>query len=129
MDDLYKSFQHDVEKLQNLLARVDLFESKNKVENVIEILVHQLCHTKVGLRPDKNHFFPHFHIEYKREFSASYSIEPLKCLKGNMPRKYEKPILKWAKEKQSPLKKIWRKLINGDIVEKEWIIEILEKDK
>jgi hypothetical protein len=70
-------------------------------------------YTKVIIKPDKNHFRPHFHIHYKSEHAASYAIDTLELLAGKMPKKYEKPILDWASRKQTYLKLVWDNLKSG----------------
>gem|GEM_PF-1636911 len=55
------------------------------------------------------HGRPHFHIEYKKgEFSASYAIETCTKIIGNMPLKYERPLLEWANENKVLLYEKWQ---------------------
>jgi hypothetical protein len=42
---------------------------------------------------EQNHQRPHFHIEYKQEYSASYSVDTMERLAGEMPNRYEGPYL------------------------------------
>ncbi len=106
----------DVEQLQHALALADLLSRPNRQDGVIELLLLQLNHTKVRMRPENNHQRPHFHIEYKQLYSASYAVDNFECLAGQMPRKYEDPILKWASERQDALRATWEKLVAGEDV-------------
>jgi hypothetical protein len=63
--------------------------------------------------PDQNHDRPHFHIHYKTEHAASYAIEPLELLAGDMPKKYEKSVRQWASRKQKSLHLTWNDLKAG----------------
>ncbi len=58
-----------VNELQQLLALVDLYTEGSASE--IKALLLRLGHTKVRMRPEHNHSRPHFHIEYKQQYSAS----------------------------------------------------------
>ena len=58
------------------------------------------------------HHRPHFHLEYKSEFEASYSLDNFERLAGYMPRKYEDVILQIARANQTQLLERWRSL-NG----------------
>jgi len=103
----------DVEELQTIFAQIDLMHCGGGQSSFIEFLVLQREHTKVRMRPENNHQRPHFHIEYKQEYSASYAIDNLELLAGYMPRKYEAPILEWARGKQIPLRATWNELVTG----------------
>jgi hypothetical protein len=104
----------DVNQLQSRLALVDLIYEGNG--SAIKLLLLRLQNTIVRMRPDKNHELAHFHIEYREEYSASYSIEPLKILAGQLPARYEKPVLDWASEHKESLILTWKKLKAGENV-------------
>ena len=106
-------WQRDVDELQLLLAVADLESNKGRVF-VTKAVVYDLVYTKVIIKPDKNHFRPHFHIHYKSEYEASYAIDMLELLAGEMPRKYEKPVLNWASRKQKSLQLTWGELKAGE---------------
>ena len=59
------------------------------------------------------HRLPHFHIRFKSEYRASYSIDDCKHLKGEMPRRYQEPILEWARENRDRLKSAWDDAMAG----------------
>src|SRR5207302_452414 len=42
-------------------------------------------HIKLRMRPELNHQLPHFHLEYKQLYTASYQIQPFRKLAGDMP--------------------------------------------
>ena len=98
--------------LQQQLAFVDLFDES--ASDYLKALLLRLQHTKVRMRAERNHGRPHFHIEYKREYSASYAVDTLERLAGNMPRKYEEPILEWAAQRQQWLVDTWKNLNAGE---------------
>ena len=113
----------DIEDLQRQLAQVDLLEIHKQRTSFIELLILPLNHIKVRMRPDKNHKRPHFHIEYKKEYSASYALnDDFSLLAGKMPNKYEKPIIEWAQNMKGPLLDTWNALKSGKIVN-ELVIE------
>lgn len=94
-----------VSDLQRRLALLDLLEEGD--DRAIKLLLLRLKAITVRMKPDKNHPRPHFHIEYKREFSASYAVDSLERLAGTMPRKYEELVLEWASEHKRDLFLTW----------------------
>lgn len=110
--------QKDIEELHERLSRIDLLDSLSRQGNEenIKLTVHKINYAKLKIQPEKNHWRPHFHIEYKQEHSASYAIDSLEKLAGNMPKKYEKPIIDWADEQRENLKATWDKLKAGEDV-------------
>jgi hypothetical protein len=103
-------WQRDIDELQLLLAAAD------KVPG--EALVTKRIFNKLGditlrIRPDRNHARPHFHIWYKTEYQASYAMDTFKRLAGEMPRRYEDPMLNWASRKQKSLFLTWDALKAG----------------
>lgn len=107
----------DIEDLQRQFAVIDLmFQARNETSDAIKLLLLRRGFTAIRMRPDPNHDRPHFHIEYKRQYAASYAIDTLEKLAGNMPAKYEKPLLEWASERKRSLNATWRKLKAGEIV-------------
>ena len=93
--------------------------------DLIELLLYKLEPTeaKAHMRPEPNHKRAHFHIRYKTMYSASYAVDNLERLSGNMPSMYEKPILEWAKDKRTSLLATWRDLNAGKDVRKFVIVE------
>jgi hypothetical protein len=104
--------ESSVAELQQQLAFVDLYTEDSS--SAIKALLHRLGHIKVRMWPEHNHQRAHFHIEYKREYSASYSVDTLERLAGEMPRRYEDPVLEWASGHQQFLNAAWERLNNGD---------------
>ena len=107
------TLEMSVADLQQQLAFVDLFDEGRA--SAIKALLYRLGHIKVRMWPERNHHRPHFHIEYKREYSASYSVDSLERLAGEMPRRYEKPILIWASANRKLLTSNWQQLNDGTI--------------
>ena len=101
-------------ELQRVLALVDGFESGGA--HNIKATLHRVGHIKMVMRPERNHARAHFHIEYKREFEASYAVDTLECLAGSMPKKYEKPILQWAQDYRRDLLLTWKRMNAGEDV-------------
>jgi hypothetical protein len=66
------------------------------------------------MRKEGNHARPHFHIEYRDLYRASYAVDNFERLVGEIPLKYEKPILDWAVRHQKSLKLTWKKLQAGE---------------
>ena len=58
--------------------------------------------TVLRVRFEKNHQKPHFHIEYKQEYSGSYRLPDCIKWKGYIPVKKEREMLIWAQK--TPLK-------------------------
>jgi hypothetical protein len=110
-----------VNELQQLLALADLYTEGSASE--IKALLLRLGHTKVRMRPEHNHSRPHFHIEYKQQYSASYAVDTLERMAGDMPKKYEAPVLEWARKYQQSLAATWERLNSGEDVRELVIVE------
>jgi hypothetical protein len=54
----------------------------------------------------KEHQPPHFHAKYG-EFRASFSIEDLKLIEGQMPKRVISLVLEWAFEHRGELLEDW----------------------
>ena len=65
----------------------------------------------IRIRFESNHKLPHFHIEYKTEYQASYRLPDCTKLAGHMPKRRESGMLEWAKKNSGKLMTEW-KLIN-----------------
>src|SRR5436309_586466 len=102
----------DVDALQTSLAWVDLFASPSR-SDATKFLVLQKEHVKVRMRPETNHALPHFHIEYKKQYAASYQIDPLQRLAGDMPKQYEEKVWDWIVEHRTELLATWAALKDG----------------
>ncbi|MFC2085779.1 DUF4160 domain-containing protein [Bacteroidota bacterium] len=98
--------QDDVEYLQTLLSIADSPQN-------VKLLLDEIGHLKLRMRPERNHMLPHFHVEYKRQYTGSFSIDPLNLLKGDLPNKYEKQVLAWAKPRIKCLLATWSNLQAG----------------
>lgn len=106
----------DVKVLQNNFGLIDLMSTLRETrvsDGTVHALVMKLGFVKLRINPETRHSRPHFHIEYKHEFSASYSIKEIELLAGHVPKKYEKPMLDWARENQGKLLATWDSLSEG----------------
>lgn len=113
-----------VAELQLELALVDLdFDATTKYTKATLL---RRGYTRLTMQPDKNHQRPHFHIEFKTEYSASYAVDTLSRLAGHMPRKYEAPVLKWGARYRRSLAATWKSLKNGEDV-RELVIVLEER--
>jgi hypothetical protein len=102
-----------ITELQRRLATADIPSPKTNTEaNRLELLLLQKQHTELRMYKETAHHRPHFHIEYKNEFEATYALDSFERLAGYMPRKYEDHILGLAKENQNQLVGRWHSL-NG----------------
>ena len=108
--------------------RVLLFSAEPQISLInraIKARVIQMGRVVIRMRGDDNHQRPHFHIEYKQEYSASYAIDTMERLGGQMPSRYEEKILVWASQNQNLLLKIWNSLKTGSDI-KELLQEVQE---
>jgi hypothetical protein len=111
-------YQRDIDELQLILAISDQ-DSKDSKEShdPIKVTLIKLNYTLLKMLPDKNHYRPHFHIQYKEEYSASYAIDNFEKLAGSVPLKYETPILMWAKNHSESLLLTWEKMRAGENIQ------------
>jgi hypothetical protein len=106
--------QRDVDELQLLLSIVE--PQSDEGSSFTKALLFRLHDTTLRMRKENNHQRPHFHIEYRNQYSASYAVDNFKQLAGNIPAKYEKPILAWAARNQKSLRITWEKLQAGESI-------------
>lgn len=64
------------------------------------------------MRFERNHKLPHFHIEYKTQYEASYRLPECVKLAGDMPKTKEKEMLIWAKKNRAKLMAEWKNMNN-----------------
>jgi len=60
---------------------------------------------------------PHFHAYYN-EYKASFSIDTLEIIEGNLPRKQTRLVQAWAELHIDELKADWELAMNGEPVYK-----------
>jgi hypothetical protein len=106
----------DLQQLQQTLAFVDLTaESAASSSEKLRFLLARFNHIKVQIYQERGpHKQPHFHIEFKREYRASYAIDTLERIIGYMPKRYEAPVLEWARHYQTQLANCWDHIVAGD---------------
>jgi len=106
-------------ELQRALAvsdmREDRSESRPPSDPIpFERLVARFGHVKVQMYQEHGrHKRPHFHIEYKHQYRASYAIDTLERIAGYMPKQHERPVMEWARTVQSQLANSWEQLFRG----------------
>jgi hypothetical protein len=112
--------EDDVGTLQRVLSDIDWEEAnaaaeEGRKQGYFYLLLYELNRTKLHIYANEgSHQTPHFHIEYKREHSAAYEILTLTRIVGDMPRKYERPILDWARLRRNALMRAWQEVaVNG----------------
>jgi hypothetical protein len=62
-----------------------------------------------GIKVDfyyNDHLPPHFHAIYA-EYEELIDINKIETIRGELPKKQHKKIIKWAKENQNLLLEIW----------------------
>lgn len=64
----------------------------------------------IRIRFESNHKLPHFHIEYKTEYQASYRLPDCVKLAGHMPKARESEMLNWAKKNSAKLMGEWKQI-------------------
>jgi hypothetical protein len=94
-------------------ARRSLALSRPSRGNGMELVAIRRDHIKLRMRPEHNHELPHFHLEYKQLYTASYQIQPFRKLAGDMPKKYEKKVSDWIENNQANLLATWAALKAG----------------
>lgn len=60
---------------------------------------------------------PHFHVYYN-EYKASFSIDSLEMIEGNLPRKQTRLVQAWAELHVDELKADWKLAMNGEPIYK-----------
>ncbi len=59
------------------------------------------------------HHLPHFHAYYQ-DAVASFSIDPVEMLAGELPRKQTRLVEAWAELHQDELLDIWSQMKSGE---------------
>jgi hypothetical protein len=111
----------DLADLQESFAWIDLMSAPSD-GSYIKLLIIQRDHVKLRMRREGNHSLPHFHLEYKKLYSASYQIDPLRCIAGHMPKQYEGKLSEWIVANQKNLLATWNALKAGEDV-RELVVE------
>jgi hypothetical protein len=98
---------------QQELAKVDFALRKSvPTENRMELMILRKECLELRMYKETAHQRPHFHIEYKNEYKASYALDNFERLAGDMPRRYEDAIMPIARHMQNQLNDRWQSL-NG----------------
>ncbi len=98
-------------ELQQRLATVDLASQElDPGRKTIERMILRKECIELRMYKEAAHRRPHFHLEYKKEFEASYALDNFERLAGYMPRKYEDVILPIARANRNQLTQLWYSL-------------------
>ena len=62
--------------------------------------------------PDVPHHLPHFHVYYQ-DSAAVFSIDPIECIGGGLPRPQRRLVETWAEIHRSELQRNWELLQGG----------------
>lgn len=121
--------QSDLAELQAALARADAIQQRSPESSSggdMSLLLWRRSHIKLQMYSEiAGHNRPHFHIAYKRQYSASYAIDTLERLCGYVPRRYEELAIEWARPRQAALRDIWNSLSFGNPL---WAVELNEDE-
>jgi hypothetical protein len=108
----------DVLDLQIRLAAVDFHTSgHHDGAEALKVLLHRRGPISVRMRSEPNHNRAHFHVKYRRQYTASYAVDTLDRLAGYMPRENERSIMEWASQYQGSMAVTWQHLKEGRSVE------------
>jgi hypothetical protein len=105
------NLEQESAELQRLLATVDLLSapSRPRSSGWTEFLVLKRDDLKVKMYQEPGHALPHVHVDYgKKNHVASYSIDPIERLAGNLDRKYERAVTEWIATRKPQLLDLWR---------------------
>jgi len=111
----------DLIDLQESFAWIDLMSDPSGASNW-KLMLIQRDHVKLRMRREDNHSLPHFHLEYKKLYTASYQIDPFQRLAGYMPKEHEKKLSEWIAKNQKNLLATWNALRAGKDV-RELVVE------
>jgi hypothetical protein len=108
-----------VDELQRRLSKIDTATvdtaTKGSNPGVIGLRLLKKGLLEVRMYQEKAHQRPHFHIEYKRQFEASYGLDTCERIIGHMPKKYEAEIVPLAAAMKDQLIEEWHTL-NGPVM-------------
>jgi hypothetical protein len=60
------------------------------------------------------HHLPHFHVQYQ-EHAASYAIDPIHLMEGDLPVRQRRLVEAWAELHQWELLENWSRLEDGQL--------------
>jgi len=105
-------------RLQGRFARIGERASRARRERrgIKAKLVRSVDRVSLRIYKERNHRLPHFHIEFKKQYTASYDIATGERLAGNIPVEYEEAMLEWAQTNKALLLREWNALNSeGDL--------------
>jgi hypothetical protein len=107
-----KALWSALKRLQGRFAEIAM---ASRLERLLKLgrkpkLIRAKDRVSLRIYREQNHRLPHFHIEFKRQFAASYMIGTGERLAGSLPAKYEKEMLAWARDNSALLLREWNAL-------------------
>lgn len=105
------NLEQEAAELQRQLATIDLLSTPSRPSRSgwTEFLVLKRGNLKVKMYQEPGHGLPHIHVDYgKQNHVASYSIDPIERLAGNLDSKYERAVTEWIASRKSQLLDVWR---------------------
>jgi hypothetical protein len=89
----------------------------------MRFLITRVLSYKIEIRPrEEGHNHPHFHVS-SPDYEGSYRIDTLQCIIGNVPRRHEKEIQKWADKNKPLLEASWKRAHPVSLEQKRTVIE------
>ncbi len=68
---------------------------------------------RMFMEPALPHHRPHFHAYYQ-EHAAVFTIDPVECVGGQLPRKQQRLVEAWAELHKNELAENWEQLQKGE---------------
>jgi hypothetical protein len=108
-----------LERLQSRFAKVAMSTRLEGVRRrgIKPALIRSKDRVSLRIYKERNHRLPHFHIEFKKQYAASYNIATGDRLAGSLPSKYEREMLDWARSNSDLLLREWNALNHGDAIQ------------
>jgi hypothetical protein len=105
------NLEQEVVELQRQLATVDLLSrpSRQTRSGWTEFLLLKRGELKIKMYQESGHTLPHVHVDYgSHHHVASYSIDPIERLAGNLDKKYELVVTEWISTHRTQLLDVWQ---------------------
>jgi len=105
------NLEQEIVELQRQLATVDLLSrpSRQTRSGWTEFLLLKRGELKIKMYQEPGHALPHVHVDYgAHHHVASYSIDPIERLAGNLDKKYERVVTEWISTHRTQLLDVWQ---------------------
>ena len=106
---------NDIEELKRQLLIADLTDQRKGLhEDSLSLLVARIRKVAIHVYSNEGkHSRPHFHARINEDLNASYAIDPVECLEGELPRHLHAEILQWARTRRTELLSSWYEAAAG----------------